>query len=153
MNVEYVSPNLEKNVSHTDQLCILPAAKQIISFASCQCIRRGFSSRVSKDSSVSQSDCLRASNGPPSPHAQPAVLSHEAGTNKGISADRYLLFPKLRATADLLMMPKEALTDRAIRNEVIPGLPLSTICELLTRFRPDELAQEPLQPGTLKPQL
>lgn len=45
------------------------------------------------------------------------------------------------------MMPKEALTDRAIRNEVIPGLPLSTICELLTRFRPDELAQEPLQPG------
>ncbi len=47
------------------------------------------------------------------------------------------------------MMPKEALTDRAIRNEVIPGLPLSTICELLTRFRPDELAQEPLQPGEL----
>lgn len=45
------------------------------------------------------------------------------------------------------MMPKEALTDRAIRDEVIPGLPLSTICELLSRFRPDDLAQEPLAPG------
>ena len=35
---------------------------------------------------------------------------------------RYMLFPCLRATADLLMMPKEVLTDRAIRAEVVPGL-------------------------------
>lgn len=63
---------------------------------------------------------------------------------------RYMLFPKLRATADLLMMPKEVLTDRTIRSEVIPGLPLRLICELLSRFEPDELASEPLPPGLLE---
>ena len=60
---------------------------------------------------------------------------------------RYLLFPKLRATADLLMMPKEVLTDRAIRSEMAPGLPLTTICDLLHRFQPDGYAADPLPPG------
>ena len=64
---------------------------------------------------------------------------------------RYMLFPKLRATADLLMMPKEVLTDRAIRSEVVPGLPLHVICQLLARFQPDDLAREPLPPGALPP--
>lgn len=58
-----------------------------------------------------------------------------------------MLFPKLRATADLLMMKKELLTDRAIRNEMLPGLALPQICELLTRFRPDENDRQPLPPG------
>jgi hypothetical protein len=31
---------------------------------------------------------------------------------------RFTLFPRLRATADLLMMPKEVLADRGIRAEV-----------------------------------
>lgn len=60
---------------------------------------------------------------------------------------RYMLFPCLRATADLLMMPKEVLTDRAIRAEVVPGLSLRRICQLLNRFLPDEFAPDPLPPG------
>ena len=60
---------------------------------------------------------------------------------------RYMLFPCLRATADLLMMPKEVLTDRAIRAEVVPGLSLRRICQLLNRFLPDDFAPDPLPPG------
>ena len=62
---------------------------------------------------------------------------------------RYLLFPRLRAVADLLMMPKEVLTDRAIRSEVVPGLSLRVICAVLARFHPDDFAAEPLPPGTV----
>lgn len=58
-----------------------------------------------------------------------------------------MLFPCLRATADLLMMPKEVLTDRAIRAEVVPGLSLRRICQLLNRFLPDDFAPDPLPPG------
>lgn len=60
---------------------------------------------------------------------------------------RYALFPCLRATADLLMMPKEALIDRAIRAEVVPGLSLRRICQLLQRFVTDDFAPDPLPPG------
>ena len=60
---------------------------------------------------------------------------------------RYALFPCLRATADLLMMPKEALTDRAIRAEVVPGLSLRRICQLLQRYVTDDFAPDPLPPG------
>ena len=45
------------------------------------------------------------------------------------------------------MMPKEVLTDRAIRSEVVPGLSLRVICALLARFHPDDFAAEPLPPG------
>lgn len=60
---------------------------------------------------------------------------------------RYMLFPCLRATADLLMMPKEVLTDRAIRAEVVPGLSLRRICQLLQRYVSDDFAPDPLPPG------
>lgn len=62
----------------------------------------------------------------------------------------YMLFPRLRSTADLLMMPKEVLTDRAIRAEVVPGLSLRIICHVLGRFHPDDLASDPLPPGLLE---
>ncbi|KAL4430809.1 hypothetical protein ABPG75_006065 [Micractinium tetrahymenae] len=62
----------------------------------------------------------------------------------------YRLFPCLRATADLLMMPKEVLTDREMRREVVPGLPLHRICQLLQRFEPDDCAPDPLLPGLLE---
>ena len=72
-------------------------------------------------------------------------------TRQALSAERcacrYLLFPRLRAVADLLMMPKEVLTDRLIRAEVVPGLSLRIICALLGRFHPDDFAAEPLPPG------
>ena len=45
------------------------------------------------------------------------------------------------------MMPKEVLTDRAIRAEVVPGLSLRRICQLLQRFLPDDFAPDPLPPG------
>lgn len=45
------------------------------------------------------------------------------------------------------MMPKEVLTDRAIRAEVVPGLSLRIICHVLGRFHPDDLASDPLPPG------
>ncbi|KAK9805120.1 hypothetical protein WJX72_000185 [[Myrmecia] bisecta] len=76
-------------------------------------------------------------------------------TDVGIKEERrsgeegYALFPKLRATADLLMMPKEVLTDSSIRAEVVPGLSLRRICQLLVRFEPDDFAADPLPPGLL----
>ncbi|KAK9839098.1 hypothetical protein WJX74_009525 [Apatococcus lobatus] len=67
---------------------------------------------------------------------------------KGID-EGYSLFPRLRATADLLMMPKEVLTDRVTRSEVVPGLPLRRICQILERFEPDDFAPDPLPAGLL----
>ncbi len=45
------------------------------------------------------------------------------------------------------MMPKEVLTDRAIRSEVVPGLSLHRICQILERFQPDDFAADPLPKG------
>jgi hypothetical protein len=45
------------------------------------------------------------------------------------------------------MMPKEVLTDAAIRAEVVPGLSLRRICQLLQRFVSDDFAPDPLPPG------
>ena len=47
------------------------------------------------------------------------------------------------------MMPKEVLTDRTIRAEVLPGLSLSRICSILERFQPDDFAADPLPRGVL----
>ena len=45
------------------------------------------------------------------------------------------------------MMPKEVLTDRSIRAEVLPGLSLGRICTLLERFQPDDFSADPLPRG------
>ena len=45
------------------------------------------------------------------------------------------------------MMPKEVLTDRVTRSEVVPGLPLRRICQILERFEPDDFAPDPLPAG------
>ncbi|DBA70289.1 TPA: hypothetical protein ACH3X2_011717 [Trebouxia sp. C0005] len=76
--------------------------------------------------------------------------AHDAGVReeKGV-LEGYSFFPQLRATADLLMMPKEVLTDRTIRAEVLPGLSLGRICALLERFQPDDFAADPLPRGLL----
>lgn len=47
------------------------------------------------------------------------------------------------------MMPKEVLTDRSIRAEVLPGLSLRRICTLLERFQPDDFSADPLPRGQL----
>lgn len=64
---------------------------------------------------------------------------------------RFTLFPRLRASADLLMMPKEVLADRDIRAEVVPTLSLPRISALLNRFKPDDFAPDPLPMGTSRP--
>ena len=69
------------------------------------------------------------------------------GAQRSTDAGDYRLLPCLRATADLLMMPKHVLADAEIRGEVLPGLPLPAICALLARFEPDEAAPDPLPPG------
>ncbi|KAL3132833.1 hypothetical protein ABBQ38_006758 [Trebouxia sp. C0009 RCD-2024] len=76
--------------------------------------------------------------------------AHDAGVReeKGV-LEGYSFFPQLRATADLLMMPKEVLTDRSIRAEVLPGLSLRRICTLLERFQPDDFSADPLPRGLL----
>jgi len=62
-------------------------------------------------------------------------------------AARYMLFRRLRSTCDLLMMPKEVLTDRHIREEVVPGLSVHKIMLILERFQPDDYASEGLPHG------
>jgi len=62
-------------------------------------------------------------------------------------AARYMLFRRLRSTCDLLMMPKEVLTDRHIREEVVPGLSVHKIMLILERFQPDDYASEALPHG------
>lgn len=53
-----------------------------------------------------------------------------------------LLLPYLPGLAWL-----QVLTDREMRREVVPGLPLHRICQLLERFEPDDCAPDPLPPG------
>ena len=50
------------------------------------------------------------------------------------------------------MMPKEVLTDRSIRAEILPGLSLRRICTLLERFQPDDFSADPLPRGQ-KPEI
>jgi len=58
-------------------------------------------------------------------------------------------FPGVRAAADVLMVPKEALADEAVRRDVVPRLALDDVCSLLARFGPDAAAPDPLPPGLL----
>lgn len=43
----------------------------------------------------------------------------------------------------------QVLADPQMRREVVPGLPLHRVCQLLERFQPDENAPDPLLPGQL----
>ncbi len=45
------------------------------------------------------------------------------------------------------MMPKEALADREIRAEVVPTLSVPRVTAILSRFRPDDFAPDPLPHG------
>jgi hypothetical protein len=57
------------------------------------------------------------------------------------------LFPKLRAAADLLMMPKASLEDAAVRAEVAAALPAGEVVRLLQRYQPEEGGGEGTPPG------
>ena len=73
------------------------------------------------------------------------------GTENGGDPNNHLprLFPRLRAVADLLMMPKDALADPSARLDVLPFLSLKSVCGALGKFRPDDHAPDPLPPGLL----
>ena len=59
-------------------------------------------------------------------------------------------FPSLKATADLLMMPKELLTDASVRGELFAALSIHSMCILLEKFQPDEFAPDPVNPDVLR---
>ncbi|KDD73704.1 hypothetical protein H632_c1911p0, partial [Helicosporidium sp. ATCC 50920] len=59
------------------------------------------------------------------------------------------LFPLLRGAANLLMMDKEAVLDKGVREEMAPGLSLATAKLVLQQFVPDEFAPDPLPQGLL----
>ncbi|XP_022925053.1 uncharacterized protein LOC111432417 [Cucurbita moschata] len=57
-------------------------------------------------------------------------------------------FPLLNSLSDLLMLPKDMLTDRSIREEVCPSISLPLITRILCNFTPDEFCPDPV-PGTV----
>ncbi|TYK29839.1 Nucleolar protein gar2-related isoform 1 [Cucumis melo var. makuwa] len=57
-------------------------------------------------------------------------------------------FPLLNSLSDLLMLPKDMLTDRSIRKEVCPLISLPLITRILCNFTPDEFCPDPV-PGTV----
>ncbi|GFH05664.1 uncharacterized protein HaLaN_00163, partial [Haematococcus lacustris] len=60
-----------------------------------------------------------------------------------------VLFPLLRAAADLLMMPKEMLMDPSIRRDCGQALSARTVLFILDNFQPDEYAADPISPDIL----
>lgn len=61
-----------------------------------------------------------------------------------------VLFPLLKATADLLMMPKELLIDHSVREELFAALTIRSMCILLEKFQPDDFAPDPVNPAILQ---
>ncbi|KAK6232247.1 hypothetical protein SCA6_002320 [Theobroma cacao] len=54
----------------------------------------------------------------------------------------------LNALSDLLMLPKDMLMDRSIRNEVCPSIGLPLVKRILCNFTPDEFCPDPV-PGAV----
>ncbi|KAL2643076.1 hypothetical protein R1flu_010663 [Riccia fluitans] len=59
------------------------------------------------------------------------------------------LFNLIKATGDLLMLPKDFLMDKAFRKEICPMLSLHLIRRILMNFVPDEFAPDPISPSLL----
>lgn len=57
-------------------------------------------------------------------------------------------FVLLNDLSDLLMLPKDMLMDRQIRQEVCPSISLSLVIRVLCNFTPDEFCPDPV-PGTV----
>ena len=59
----------------------------------------------------------------------------------GKSADA--LLPKLRATADVCMIPKDALMDAKLRNDIVSGkISATELAGIISRFAPDDFAPQ-----------
>ena len=60
------------------------------------------------------------------------------------------IIPKLRATADVCMIPKDALVDSKLRADIVGGkLTAKELAAVVSRFRPDDFAPQPVDPDVI----
>eukprot|EP00798_Chlamydomonas_sp_ICE-L_P020771 gene20771-27595_t len=70
-------------------------------------------------------------------------------TEAMVNVSGAVLFPLMRAAADLLMMPKELLTEQAIRRDVCQSLSMRSMIHILENFQVDEYAHDVINPDLL----
>lgn len=74
-----------------------------------------------------------------------------AAVSAGLGASVDVLIPKLRATADVCMIPKDALVDAKLRGDIVcHKLSTKTLAEIVTKFRPDDFAPQPVDPSVIE---
>lgn len=74
-----------------------------------------------------------------------------AAVSAGLGASVDALIPKLRATADVCMIPKDALVDAKLRGDIVcHKLSTKTLAEIVTKFRPDDFAPQPVDPSVIE---
>ena len=60
------------------------------------------------------------------------------------------IIPKLRATADVCMIPKDALVDSKLRADIVGGkITAKELAAVVSRFRPDDFALQPVDPDVI----
>ena len=68
--------------------------------------------------------------------------------NVGTSTES--IIPKLRAVADVCMIPKDALIDVKLRTDIVCGkLTGEELASVVSRFRPDDFAPQPVDPDVI----
>jgi hypothetical protein len=74
-----------------------------------------------------------------------------AAVSAGLGTSVDVLIPKLRATADVCMIPKDALVDAKLRGDIVcHKLSTKTLAEIVTKFRPDDFAPQPVDPSIIE---
>lgn len=74
-----------------------------------------------------------------------------AAVSAGLGTSVDALIPKLRATADVCMIPKDALVDAKLRGDIVcHKLSTKTLAEIVTKFRPDDFAPQPVDPSVIE---
>lgn len=60
------------------------------------------------------------------------------------------IVPKLRATADVCMIPKDALVDSKLRADIVGGkITAKELASVVSQFRPDDFAPQPVDPDVI----
>jgi hypothetical protein len=66
----------------------------------------------------------------------------------GIGPNVDVLIPELRATADVCMIPKDALVDAKLRSDIVCGkLSNTALLRIIERFKPDDFAPQQIDPA------
>ena len=77
-----------------------------------------------------------------------ALASVAKDLNVGTSTES--IIPKLRAVADVCMIPKDALIDVKLRTDIVCGkLTDEELASVVSRFRPDDFAPQPVDPDVI----